>query len=481
MIENRIDLLQEMADNRWRLDIQALPNIFALGSCDRHVTIRTQQQRAFNLAYMFAKRKHTRVGIVGCGASGATLAVALSRLNVSSSIVDSDPFSRFRTASHRWVHPHIFEWPIQPALVDHLQELDPVLAEHGQELWIRRRTAFPAMNWRAGAASLVAARLHYKFLEEIEQSRRQGDRGSIELIDAKASGFRQEDGKGVIVLDSARDLRNFDAIVLAVGFGAERTKPGFWDPDYFGSIRSGEKVRIVGTGDGGIADALRCSIRGFSYSAIVPMLSDLSGATLQTLLDTETPRFLQSSKALTQRYNERIPIDGRLMEWMRDRAIWNERGNPDTVMPVLQYLSKVEDGTEGFVSNASPLHRYLLRHAVAANVLAVRSVTVPFKLQASATVNDNGVVQGDDEVTLRIQRAGAVMPQVSKSFDDPVNVALRVKRREVSDAFNSADKLYFSPTADPLRWPIYKRDEYPDREDESGREVGRFTTSFIHA
>src|SRR5215204_1525142 len=126
------------------MTIPTYPGVYILGSYARHVTIYSQQMRAFNLIDALCKTGQLRPGVsivvVGGGIAGLTAAAAAAIRGANVTIIESDddfcPIQR--QAAKRYLHPQIYDWP--------LSEL-----EIGRE----NKADFPFLDWEADDAEIV--------------------------------------------------------------------------------------------------------------------------------------------------------------------------------------------------------------------------------------------------------------------------------------------------------------------------------------
>jgi|SRR6516225_6601828 len=124
--------------------------VYVLGSFAKHVTIYSQQVRAINLVDSLCRTgqltEGKRVAIVGGGIAGVTVAAAAlvrgARVTVIEQAQDFMPIQS--NASERYLHPHIYDWPLTP----------------GNE-----SAGLPLLDWEAGDASSVFEKLREAWRE----------------------------------------------------------------------------------------------------------------------------------------------------------------------------------------------------------------------------------------------------------------------------------------------------------------------------
>src|ERR1700712_5793768 len=100
--------------------------LFAMGVVGRpslrfaeqpRVTLRSQQVRAFNLAFALIKSgaltPAARVAVIGGGIAGVTVAAALCHHGYSVTILERRPglMPLQAGSTQRWLHPHLIDWP----------------------------------------------------------------------------------------------------------------------------------------------------------------------------------------------------------------------------------------------------------------------------------------------------------------------------------------------------------------------------------
>jgi tetratricopeptide (TPR) repeat protein len=304
------DILQQM-------EVPGEPGVFVLGCFERRVTLYSQQVRALNLIHaLFTENRlqaGSRVAVVGGGVAGLTAAAGAAIRGCAVTLLESqtDLLFLFRNNRQRWLHPHIYDWPEKSST--------------------QERAGLPLLDWTAGTAGDVADTLltEWKRLEaqyRIAVHRSVGDvklppsSGPTRTLTWNSPGFLQ--GK-------------FAAVILAVGFGAEKTHEeaphqSYWADDSLDRRfqKSGAKVRylVSGTGDGGLVDLFRIRIADFRHERFVEeFLSDasLGGVKTQLLAIEEELRHKKiDSSDLFERYLalEAPELDRRLQAKLREET-----------------------------------------------------------------------------------------------------------------------------------------------------------------
>src|SRR6266480_314781 len=196
-------------------------HIFLIGLLDKGVTIFNQQVRALNLVWALDRADRLRsaraIAVVGGGIAGLTAAMALRKifsLTADSSRRTVTLFEKRsvlcplqRGCATRWVHPHIYDWP------------EPISANPSAGL--------PIMDWRAGRASDVAARIVTQWEDEpshpaveLEQWRNLRHL-KIDHISREVEWIGERFVDPATFPEVSSGKRPFDIIILAIGFGDE--------------------------------------------------------------------------------------------------------------------------------------------------------------------------------------------------------------------------------------------------------------------
>lgn len=254
------------------------PGLYLIGSLERGVTIYNQQVRAHNLAWVLWKngdhRKVSNIAVVGGGIAGLTMAASLLSLfgqRVSISLFEKSwdlcPFQQ--GADVRWVHPRIYNWPDEGSRAP--------------------SASLPVLDWTEGRASDVARRIMSEFSKFADSFARpngglsiylglqhfqiEPNTRSISWIGYKASRENEFFHLGKPEGTSAQ----FDAIVLATGFGTETVEPEYRTESYWRNEQLAQppldrverRYLVSGFGDGALIDVCRLTVERFRQDTII--------------------------------------------------------------------------------------------------------------------------------------------------------------------------------------------------------------------
>ncbi|MGE8258282.1 MAG: ABC-three component system protein [Stenotrophomonas sp.] len=233
------------------------PGIYFVGPYTTRITFYSQQVRALRLARALHERGDLKesetIAVVGAGAAGATISIALALLGHSVVLYDqSQDILHLQSGSTRLLHPHIYEWPQLGSLDD--------------------KAGLPIMDWIADSGSEVVLKLrkHFSTLQA-----RLADRLTLDLGFA-LKGMVRSDHDWTLSLksgDKTKD-RAFSHVFLTMGFGDERPcgpiKPeDYWKPGAVGTSTSeahaGTTYVVSGNGDGALTVFLGLLIRDFDH------------------------------------------------------------------------------------------------------------------------------------------------------------------------------------------------------------------------
>lgn len=240
------------------------------------MTIYNQQVRAHNLAWALknsyaGKPEPTRIAIVGGGITGLTIATCLlsvfpkATLFIYEKRLDLCPIQQ--GADHRWIHPHIYDWP----------NIGSLSSDSG----------LPFLPWTASRASDVVQTILNGFrraLSAFGSSRVRVMLGvsHIQISTGKRSiewvGRTTIEESGFFrVAGGSGEISEFDEIMLTTGFGLETSPKGHSNISYWRNEQrsqlsldiSSQSLLISGYGDGALIDLCRASIERFRQESII--------------------------------------------------------------------------------------------------------------------------------------------------------------------------------------------------------------------
>lgn len=231
------------------------PGVFVCGCFERWVSIQLQATRGHNLAWALIETQRLRAGqraaVIGGGFAGLAAAAALGRKGVKVTLFEraNALLATQRDNRTRWIHPHIHEWP-RPG------SRNP-------------RAGLPLLDWHAGLAADMAAEVLSAF-----------------AVETARSGIEVRTGSGSVTLGvgPAVSGERFDAVVLALGVGVEKTfgalpLASYWSDADIGTVRAGPARHhlVTGIGEGGVIDTLYLRLAGFSHAELAERFSELEG------------------------------------------------------------------------------------------------------------------------------------------------------------------------------------------------------------
>lgn len=122
--------------------------LYFVGPFEGRITFYSQQVRALRLADALNRSgqltPQQRVAVVGAGAAGVTIALAIALIGNDVTLYDpADKVLQLQSASPRLLHPHIYEWPRLGSLNDH--------------------AGLPFLDWSADSGNRVCAELQASF------------------------------------------------------------------------------------------------------------------------------------------------------------------------------------------------------------------------------------------------------------------------------------------------------------------------------
>jgi hypothetical protein len=313
---------------RW-MEVPGQPHVFALGNFARQVTFSSQQARAFNLIWaLFKENRLTagqRVAVIGAGLGGLTATIAALAKDCYVDLFEhaSQPCPLQRGNDIRFIHPNILRWP-----------------EDGSD---RDDTDFPFLNWTAANVRGVIKQIDLQWNMRTRNNSRLRKffnyrvnrlyRSPIKLGPQKPwlSANRMVDAvaRAGDVTTAGYVEFTYDCVILAVGFGEERSISGvpflsYWENDslHQETGRGKRSVLVTGCGDGGLIDALRLRVQNFDHAEFVRTFQNVY-QTKQLLEGVETDlRPLASSPDISLQFQARydaLAVPQEIETYFRER------------------------------------------------------------------------------------------------------------------------------------------------------------------
>ncbi|WP_219908046.1 FAD-dependent oxidoreductase [Enhygromyxa salina] len=304
--------------------------MYVLGCIDRRVTIYSQQVRGLNLAAALVAGEQVSVDddvvVVGAGAAGLTCAAGLRRLGAKVTVLEKNStiLSLFRLGSQRWLHPGVYDWPLDG--------------------WNRDRAGLPVLDWEHGQVNSVLRQLEDAWEQEGDGANLCFDVGLIGIGDAGEQPRRVTWETG-----TARTR----TVILAVGFGLEPTpladERSYWEADSFDYDRKDGPQRwlVSGCGDGALTDLFRLCIQDFRHDRVLLDFTEdqRMGELREQIRQIEANASIQRDPAKLHDAYEHLNAPW-VVEAMQQRA---RSHNVTLVAPTADFLN----------AQASPLNRFL--------------------------------------------------------------------------------------------------------------------------
>ncbi|MFM2279635.1 MAG: hypothetical protein RLZZ444_1866, partial [Pseudomonadota bacterium] len=393
--------------------------LYFLGTFDRRITFYSQQVRALRLAHALDETgailpSHT-VAVVGAGAAGVTIAMALALMGHDVTLYDpADDILHLQSGSDRLLHPHIYEWP-------RVGSLD-------------NQAGLPILDWTAGSGAQVCAALQQSFgsaLGRLSAKLHFKHRHRLERLERHNGDWRltlKHEGTDV--------LRIKQHVVLCIGFGAERECGGVIPTDYWKQNAIGTnanepeapaKYLVSGNGDGGLTELLRLLITNFEHVAFTrSFLEMFSGNALREAADISFE-------------GAAVGDDLEASFQLHLRPVLEENGILDRLAPLLRHDRHVTVNSSGplyAAAKASQLNQCmvfaLLETAKQADLPVVRSLGHMDNVEPAAGggMTAVGIADGGSPVTTVFKHVIA--------RHGPAKAA----RYEAADAFYAAHEAY---------------------------------------
>jgi len=227
-----------------------------VGAFDRRITFYSQQVRALRLAHALSRPGNLRptdnIAVVGAGAAGVTAALGLALLGNDVMLYDpAASILQLQSASPRLLHPHIYEWPGLGSLDD--------------------RAGLPVLDWSANHGGTVCTQLQADFGAAEMRLQNLTFKPAHILTSLDRAGARWRLG---LTTNGTVNYRQFDHVVLAIGFGDEiscgaAVPVHYWKQNSTGSAaaepHSPATYIVSGNGDGGLTDLLNLLVQDFDH------------------------------------------------------------------------------------------------------------------------------------------------------------------------------------------------------------------------
>lgn len=281
----------EVAGKRNPFQVHDDEKIFVIGTFDTGVTVLSQQTRSLNLVWELIERaeidcrietltdapstrSRTKVAIIGGGVSGLTVAAGLIKKHARSEITifeQRDTLFPIQNGNEtRWLHPNIYDWP--------------AVGSYSNSAML------PLMNWTAARASDVVVQLTQEWAKSVDsidvdatnvtlycntkhlKIQKNVDGGyKLEWV-----GERRNEANGTGIYNGSNsegETKDFDIVILAIGFGLENSGVvSYWRNDVISQpslLASKQRFIVSGQGDGAVIDLLRLRISNFRQDRII--------------------------------------------------------------------------------------------------------------------------------------------------------------------------------------------------------------------
>jgi hypothetical protein len=183
--------------------------------------------------------------------AGVTVSRAIMELGGTVELFEKkEILSLFSLATHRWLHPGLFNWP--------------------QDNWAEKSTKMPFLNWDFSVASEVTKKIRDEFQDYVVSKNKNNGVRIFHQYNDEVKLYENDSYSRPCVKNDAGRLWSFDHLIIAVGFGEEKAiqnSRSYWTPDALDSSEG--DFTIVGSGDGGLIDGLRVRLNRFDERVIV--------------------------------------------------------------------------------------------------------------------------------------------------------------------------------------------------------------------
>jgi len=439
------EILNDMQVDGWE-------KYHVVGCFERRVTIYSQQVRALNLIWALSLRgnitSESKIAVIGGGIAGLTAAAAARHLGWNVTVLEKDiAFLRMQDgATHRPIHPFIYDWPNEGSL--------------------EKNAGLPLLNWEAANADEVV-----KQMAEGWRPFDEPDKDFVQITDLKMSR------DGTLTWNSSTfNTERFSHVIVAVGFGREKFEKlqlkRYWTSENLSQAgQHGEptKFLISGCGDGGVIDVLRIRLDQFNLVNLISKLRRADGyADLCTEMNDieNTVPWTTGEDGVAQHYYNRyrkLKVSSAISDLIKFKPL---------TKVVLCYKN-----AGPYSPRASTLNRFLLSRVLSSKQGDVRVVPVELKESMIAPNGKRFDVKFDessddaetfDDVILRhgpVSAMSKLTPDFFKAAK-PVNPHQRIARTPAK----SWPEGFFGPEPAPIKKPGHSEPPKPPELPELTRE-----------
>jgi hypothetical protein len=330
--------LQRFLDRFYRLPKHR--NVYVVGCFAKRLTLYSQQVRALNLVYALRQAgempEESKVAVIGAGAAGLTAAVAAASLKAKVTLLEKlqGPMDLQQNNRQRWIHPFLYDWPYLSEFVNDAEVTVPPFKGDEAKL--------PLLSWSADYAANVAQEI----VSQWEYYRRQF---GIEVrwnVDKKILDLRAD---GTVSLRPGEDgsEQNFNAIILAVGFGLEAKREdsdSYWSEDNLDStiraVGARQRWLVSGAGNGAFIDLMRLCFRRFRQDEVLNFFTSAEGidGILNPLRDLYEENY--SNEEYSENFKS-LPIGTKFIDAVRDKLLRRAQHLPEVflVTPTRHFYS----------------------------------------------------------------------------------------------------------------------------------------------